>query len=344
MNAAVAGWYEKMGLGSLFSAIYGILYRCDHIGVIGMTDAVTSLEELLAKTMASLQAAEQDLQELAQLALACANRVTDCPGLTEQSALRLQKVSRRLTDLSERSGALHFCLANDLDIPPLDGHHWPRIKVLQSQEEERMQVARTMEDSVGQLLANTVFELASYRQLLVKAEVDPAKAAAGNDGLEQLQAELEQGLANLRHLIIELDPTTILSNFGLGGGIRRYLEQYQLKTGLATELRINTNFGRLPAMIEIGIFRIIQEALDNVYRHANASQVEIVITEEDDQLQFSVIDNGQGLSSTGRGRSRKNLGLARMIDYAELLNGKLRVLSEPGRGTQVILAMPYPVL
>lgn len=309
-----------------------------------MTDAVTSVEELLAKTMAVLQAAEQNLQELAHLAVACANRVHNCPDLTEQAVVRLQNVSRHLADLSERSGTLQFCLANDLDLPALDDHHWPRIKVMQSQEEERMHVARAMEDSVGQLLANTIFELASYRQFQAKTMTESPNAEPDRDGLEPLQTELEQGLANLRHLIIELDPTTILSNFGLGGGIRRYLEQYEFKTGLATELRINTNIGRLPALIEIGIFRIIQEALDNVYRHASATQVEIVIEEENDQLQFGIIDNGQGLSSDKRGRSRKSLGLARMIDYAELLNGKLRILSEPGRGTQVIFSMPYPAL
>lgn len=307
-----------------------------------MTVVGTSTKEVVAKTIATLQDTERNLQELAQLALACANQDNDLPDRTEQPTLRLQKVSRYLADLSERSATLQFCLANDLDIPPLDGHHWPRIKIMQSQEEERMQVARAMEDSVGQLLANTVFELASYRQFLAKTAVDPAET--NKDGLEQLQIELEQGLTNLRHLIIELDPTTILSNFGLGGGIRRYLEQFEFKTGLATELRINTNFGRLPALIEIGIFRIIQEALDNVYRHASASQVKIVIEEEDGQLHFSVIDNGEGLSSDKRHRARKSLGLARMIDYAELLDGTLRVLSEPGRGTQVILSMPYPAL
>lgn len=309
-----------------------------------MADAVTSLAELMAKTTAVLQAAERNLQELAQLVLACAHRIDDCPDLTEQSVARLQKVSLHLTDLSERSGALQFCLANDLDIPPLEGHHWPRIKIMQSQEEERMQVARSMEDSVGQLLANTIFELASYRQFLAKTMANSPNAAPDKDGLEPLQTELEQGLANLRHLIVELDPTTILSNFGLGGGIRRYLEQYEFKTGLATELRINTNFGRLPALVELGIFRIIQEALDNVHRHAGASQVEVVIAEENGRLQFTVIDNGEGLSPDRRGRSRKSLGLARMIDYADLLNGKLRILSEPGRGTQVILSMPYPAL
>ena len=235
-------------------------------------------------------------------------------------------------------------MQNELDLPPLDNDHWPRVKILQSQEEERIQVARALEESVGQLLANAVFELASYRQLQNSEPAETGGDEFGSGDLEELQTELEQGLTSFRHFITELDPTTILTNFGLGGGIRRYLEQYELKTGLKTQLRINTNVGRLPTMIEIAIFRIIQEALDNVKRHANATQVEVIFAEEEGKLQFSVVDDGDGLSSGKIGLSRKNLGLARMIDYAELLNGKLRILSEPARGTQMILSIPYPVL
>ncbi len=311
-----------------------------------MNDGTTSFQEFLAKAVAILQTTGNELQELAQLALLSSEQPSPDHDNGRNSGTdyaRLQKISRQLSDLSERSKILRLYLQEELDLPPLDDDHWPRIKILQSQEEERMQVARAMEDSVGQLLANAVFELASFRQLQSPTPTGSGDDEVSLDGLEELQLELEQGLTDFRHFIIELDPTTILSNFGLGGGIRRYLEQYEQKTGLKTSLRINTNFGRLPTMIEIAIFRIIQESLNNVYRHAGATQVEVVFAEEDGELQFSVIDDGGGLNSEKIGLSRKNLGLARMIDYAELLNGKLRLLSEPTRGTQVILSIPYPV-
>jgi signal transduction histidine kinase len=72
--------------------------------------------------------------------------------------------------------------------------------------------------------------------------------------------------------------------------------------------------------------------------------VDVVFEERDNMLEFSIIDNGDGLVSDRVDRSRKNLGLARMVDYAELLNGQLRIFSEPGHGTQVVLSMPYPAL
>ena len=96
----------------------------------------------------------------------------------------------------------------------------------------------------------------------------------------------------------------------------------------------------MPSIIEITIFRIIQEALRNVYLHANATRVDFVIEEKDALLEFSVIDNGDGLIPDRIDVSKKNLGLAIMVDYAELLNGKLRVFSEPGQGTQVTLSIP----
>ena len=119
------------------------------------------------------------------------------------------------------------------------------------------------------------------------------------------------------------------------------MEQYETRTKIKTQLRIKTNIGRLPSIIEISIFRIIQEALRNVQQHANATQVDIVFEENNSTLEFSVTDDGEGLTPNRVDASKKNLGMARMVDYAELLNGKLRVLSEPKRGTKVILSIPY---
>lgn len=308
-----------------------------------MGNDMTSLEEFLARTTAALEASHSNLQELAQTArLKYAQLLSgQANGHNtghSQAGLRLQQIGQHLFDLSERIKALQIYLQGDLAALPPDENYWPLIKILQSQEEERSQTARQLEDSVGQLLANAIFELASCQQLLINEK------EAVSTGLDALQTELEQGLADFRRFVTEMEPATVLSNFGLGGGIRRYLEQYEAKTGLKTSLHINTNFGRLPSIIETAIFRVIQEALSNVDRHAQATEVEVVFEELEGQLQFSIIDNGDGLASEKVGLSRKKLGLARMSDYAELLNGELRILSEPGHGTQVSLSIPYPAL
>lgn len=305
-----------------------------------MSEVSPSFEAFIARATAVLETTGSKLEELAQVALisdeSLSNQENGHDGPEHGVNARLQQFGRQLVDLAERSKRLCDFLQSDANGLPRDDEYWSQVRILQSQEEERMQIARVLEESVGQLLANTIFELTSCRGLL---EGDKQACAAG---LEGIQTELEQGLSDFRRVITELDPTTVLSTFGIGEGIRRYLEQFQAKTVLKSQLRINTNFGRLPTMVEIAIFRVIQEALTNVHRHANATQVDVTFEEQDSRLLFSVTDNGDGVKSEGIGRSRRSLGLARMIDYAELLNGQLRILSEPGHGTQVILSIPYP--
>ncbi len=303
-----------------------------------MPDKSPNLEEFMADASAVLRETEANLNRLAHAALSKSGLSGDDSdnGHTDDDAtLRLQQIGQQLAGLSQRSNALQKYLKNGLDTPPTEDDFWPRIRILQSQEEERTQLAHELEDSVGQLLANAVFELASCRHLL---ENDRQAVA---DGLDALQKEIEAGLADIRHLITDLEPAAILNNFGLGGGIRRYLEQFETRTGIKTSLRINTNVGRLPSTIELAIFRVIQESLQNVQQHAEATEVEILFEEQDDVLNFIVSDNGGGMTSDRVDKSRKNFGLARMVDYAELMNGKLRILSEVGSGTQVILSIPF---
>lgn len=297
-----------------------------------------ALNQIVTESTHLLQQTELQLKQLAHLALV-KHQQFENDGDNDQLAVeRLRQISEQLAKLSQRSHDMHRYLANGLETPPVDDDHWSQIKILQSQEEERTQLARELEDGVGQLLANAVFELAACRLLLSTGSDSVA------DGLDALQAELEQGLADIRHIITDLEPASILSNFGLSGGIRRYLEQFETRTGITTVLQMNTNVGRLPNTVEVAIFRIIQEALQNAQRHANASQIEVVVAEIDGDFQFRVADNGSGMASDRVDLSKKNFGLARMVDYAELLDGRLQIFSEPERGTTVILTVPYHAL
>lgn len=304
-----------------------------------MSDEGVALEEFMTNAAAVLREAENNLQQLAQTAqLKYRQLLTGQENGRDsdqaEQARQIRAIEQQLLKLSQQSKMLQSYLQNSLETLPADNDYWPRIKILQSQEEERSQLARELEDSVGQLLANAVFELASCRHLLGNDE------QAVVDGLDALQNELEQGLTEIRHFITDLEPATIFGNFGLGGGVRRYLEQFESRTKIQAQLRINTNIGRLPSTIELAIFRVIQEALHNVELHANATQVDINIEENENKLEFSIIDNGDGLTANKIDVSKRNLGLARMVDYAELLNGKLRVFSDKGLGTRVTLSVP----
>jgi two-component system sensor histidine kinase DegS len=251
---------------------------------------------------------------------------------------RLVQVARQFEKLVERTTRLSDYLTSGMEAPPEDDDIWPRIRIIQSQEEERSRLARELEEGVGQLLANAVFELASSRYLL------DTENPAVDDGLAALQAELEQGLSDVRYLIADLDPPSMLGSFGLVAGLRRYLERYETRTGLKVAMDVRAITERLPATAEIAIFRIIQEALENARRHSQASRVEVDIYEEDGCLVFSVTDDGVGLQPGRVGSRGRSLGLVSMHDRAELLKGKLRIRSDTEQGTQLILSIPYSIL
>ncbi len=306
-----------------------------------MSPETVTLAAFLNEAAAVLAQVEQNLRRLERAALfqyqqALSAGENGSGPADDSSAQQLLPLSRQFAALSERSQSLQSYLQQGLTTPPVEDDHWPRIRILQSQEEERTQWARELEKGIGQLLANAVFELASCRNLLGPPD------EAVTSGLDALQTELEAGLAYVRQMIIDLEPATILANFGLGAGVRRYLEQFEARTGVKTGLQVKTNLGRLPSVIEGAIFRVIREALRNVELHARASQVEVLFEEENGQLHFTVRDDGEGLTPEKVGKTRKSLGLARMVDYAELLNGRLRMFSEPGCGTRVVLSIPYP--
>jgi signal transduction histidine kinase len=121
------------------------------------------------------------------------------------------------------------------------------------------------------------------------------------------------------------------------------LERFEARTGLQSVVDVRAITERLPVTVEVAIFRIIQEALENVRRHAQASRVEVDIYEQDGSLVFSVTDDGIGLQPDKVGSRGRSLGLVSMHDRAELLQGTLRVRSDVEEGTQLILSIPYPV-
>ncbi len=213
------------------------------------------------------------------------------------------------------------------------------VQLLQWQEEERAKTAKRLEDTDGQLLANAVFELSAVKNLLLMDNSNLDEVMAGIDALQQ---ELEEGLANLRFLVADLEPGTVLGNFGLVAGLRRYLEKFQTHTRIATDLQVHTLVEALPYIIETAIFRVIQEALHNVAQHAEADSVQVIVAENDGNLQFIVRDNGIGMSPNLTNHPRRQLGLVSITEIARLLHGSIQINSEKSNGTEVILSIPYP--
>ncbi len=210
--------------------------------------------------------------------------------------------------------------------------------VVQTQEEERYRLARLIQAGPAQLLANAILEIDTYLQLM---DEQPATARIG---LTALLMELKQGLDDVRGLIAELQPP-LLDELGLAPSLKKYTDDFSKQTGIAIQLvgwELLTE--RLPATMEVAIFRIVQEALENIRKHAHATHAELKFEPNPNQLVLVITDDGKGFE-LGQGIiPGRRLGLVAMRDRAELLGGNLQIFTEPGHGVRVVLTAPMRTL
>jgi two-component system sensor histidine kinase DegS len=206
------------------------------------------------------------------------------------------------------------------------------LQIIKAQEEERKRVAREIHDGPAQSLANVVLRLEVCQRLL---DTDLVKA---REELEDMKFQVRVSLRDVRRIIFDLRPM-VLDDLGLIPAIRRYLSEYEKRS------KINTNFlllgkeERIQSVLEVAIFRIVQEALTNAHKHSGASQVNVRLEINQTQITVVVDDNGWGfdvdkaLSSASKG---ENYGLISMRERAELFGGTVTFQSKPQVGTKVI--------
>lgn len=202
-----------------------------------------------------------------------------------------------------------------------------------NQEEERRRISRELHDSIGQLL--TAFSLA-VKAAREAGGLTPA-ATARLVSVQQVADELGRAAHDLA---LRLRPTA-LDDLGLVPALSQYLREWSSRTGIPIEFEsrgLDSPQKRLPAEIETAVFRIVQEALANVFRHSRAKIANIVIVLLDGQVSVVVEDDGIGFDVDAIGPGR--LGLLGMEERAALAQGKLVIESSPGKGTTVIVRFP----
>ncbi|MGH2445103.1 MAG: GAF domain-containing protein [Candidatus Limnocylindria bacterium] len=195
---------------------------------------------------------------------------------------------------------------------------------------ERAHLARELHDSVTQALFSMGLTLRTLELLL---ETDPAAAAPKLVELRELQKD---ALAEMRTLIFELRPSSLESD-GLVQALRTHATAVQRRTGLVIVVDAEP-IERLALVAEEALYRIGQEALHNVVKHANASNATIRIAREGDRVQLSVTDDGDGFAPDEVPRG--HLGLIGMRQRVDLVGGELRVESRPGKGTRIEASVP----
>ncbi|MFM8412143.1 MAG: cache domain-containing protein [Alphaproteobacteria bacterium] len=204
--------------------------------------------------------------------------------------------------------------------------------LLEGQEAERSQLARGLHDEVGQALTAATLNLDALR--------GPESPAGGkvDEALEVVKRALNQ----VRDLSLDLHPS-ILDDLGLAAALRWYLGRQSERSGLLTSVDANGLDRRLPKPVETACFRICQEAVTNVLKHADAARVDVKIGVEGGTVRMSVIDDGRGFDveeAHERTRRQPSLGLIGMEERATLLGGSLDVVSTPGAGTEIRLVLP----
>jgi signal transduction histidine kinase len=198
--------------------------------------------------------------------------------------------------------------------------------------EERNRLARDLHDSVTQSLFSVSLLSEAALNLLDR---DPAKA---RERLERAN-ELAQGaLAEMRALIFQLRPLT-LQEEGLLSALKKHLSAVQSRDQRAVELNVSGTVRRLPAPVEDAAFRIVQESLNNVIKHASATRTQVHLDFEASCLRVSTEDNGVGFDPSAP-RPTNTLGMAGMRERAEGIGGHFIVESAPGRGTRITAELP----
>jgi signal transduction histidine kinase len=206
-------------------------------------------------------------------------------------------------------------------------------RVIATQEDERKRIARELHDSTSQNLTSLMVGIKSLSANCGNAEM---KAEA-----ENLRSVASQTLDDIHNISLRLRPS-VLDDIGLSAALEKLKEEWQAQYKIPLDLMIRCGTERMPAEVETAIYRIIQEALTNITRHAGASTVSVLVEHRKNHLLAVIEDNGQGFDANGKmGNGR--LGLVGMRERAELLDGKLTIESSPKSGTSIYVDIPLKV-
>ena len=209
-------------------------------------------------------------------------------------------------------------------------------RLVELQESERRQLARELHDRVGQNLTALSISLD-----ILKTQHGAGEASAVRSRLDDASALLDSTAGVIENVMAELRPP-MLDDYGLAPALEWYANQFCLRSGIQVGVKTEGDAQRAASTIEIALFRIVQEALNNVAKHAGATSVTIVLRRSQGHLALCVADNGAGYdpSVSASMRRRQGLGMVTMRERAEALGGTFDIDAAPGRGTTVQIRVP----
>jgi signal transduction histidine kinase/ligand-binding sensor domain-containing protein len=204
-------------------------------------------------------------------------------------------------------------------------------RLIESQEMERKRIAAELHDSLGQNL------------LVIKNRASIAKATARDlpaafEQLDLIADSTMQAIQEVRQIAYNLRPHH-LDNVGLSRSIEEMLRRVEEASGIAIACEIESLDGALPKKVEINLYRIVQEAVSNIVKHAEAKQAGVEIERHEDRLHLTIRDNGCGFE-VQETSERRGFGLAGIAERVRILGGSHQIESEPGKGTTIRVEIP----
>ncbi|MGM9580156.1 MAG: sensor histidine kinase [Anaerovibrio sp.] len=217
------------------------------------------------------------------------------------------------------------------------------VQIIKAQEDERLRVSREIHDGPAQEMANLIYQ-ASICERLVDTRPEEAKA-----GLQELRRQIRTCLADVRQIIFDMRPMS-LDDLGLVPALRQLVSKLEERKVLKTDFQVNGKERALEKHVEVTLFRIIQEGLNNIHRHAGVSAGRLRLLFSSNDLSILISDEGRGFDMEETEEMRKSgtgnghFGILGMEERAKLIGASLNVISNPGEGTKIHVKLPYPKL
>jgi PAS domain S-box-containing protein len=208
-------------------------------------------------------------------------------------------------------------------------------RLINAQEEERSRIARELHDDISQQIAALSIGMSNLRK---KIPAEQTEAREHSKRIQQNMAQLSESIRRLSH---ELHPA-VLEHSGLGAALRDYCAEFALLTRIQVSYKTRGSFGSVPPEVALCVFRVTQEALQNVAKHAHVSEAEVELIRGEGEIRLTVSDRGVGIELSRAGNPW-GLGLVSMKERARLVNGTLEIQAAIGLGMTLSLRIPLAV-
>lgn len=292
-------------------------------------------QEEMIETYAEAKDAQVKLQLLQQKEVQLRKRREDLERSLRQMHETIERAQNLMTQVSMAIGLLQGGLAEAvIQTQSHEQRFEMGLRVIRAQEEERRRVAREIHDGPAQTLANIVLRLEIAERLL---ELDPSRVKAELVDLKNL---VRANLQDIRRIIFDLRPMA-LDDLGIVPAISKYLDNFQDTYGINCILRIEGREKRLLPAMEVALFRLVQEGMTNVAKHAYSSKVEVMIIYQEDWTIARIHDYGKGFDVKSAMKAPgEHFGLVGMRERVEMFSGHFSIQSSIGKGTLIELSIP----